>query len=399
MILLTLPEFQRATVPAATQPTLMRSRMIYIDNLRLAMIVLVVLIHLNVTYGQIGSWYYVEHRSLDALSSLIFSAFGSFTQAYFMGLLFFIAGYYVPGSYDRKGPWRFMKDRFVRLGVPTLVYMLLLNPLTSLIQAGYMGQMPDHNGQGYLGYILSLDVVAGSGPLWFALALLIFSLIYAGVRLGMSEKPPATSASHTLTHAAIVGGIGLLTVVTFAIRLVQPIGTSFYNMQLCFFPQYVMLFILGLFAYRVKFLDWLPRHLCMVWGKIAVFVGGVLWVAILLLGDAIHNIDPFFGGWHWQALAYAFWEALFCFGFSLGLLAWFKERCDKQNRLTAFLSANAFGVYVFHAPILVGVTMAMRGLLLHPMLKMGIAAAVVFPVCFGFSAMVRRVPLLRKVFS
>jgi len=50
------------------------------------------------------------------------------TQAYFMGLLFLIAGYFVPDSFDRKGPARFLRDRAVRLGIPTLIYMLFINP-------------------------------------------------------------------------------------------------------------------------------------------------------------------------------------------------------------------------------------------------------------------------------
>jgi fucose 4-O-acetylase-like acetyltransferase len=46
----------------------------------------------------------------------------SFQQGYFMGLLFMIAGYFVAGSYDRKGFGLFVGERFKRLIIPTLIY-------------------------------------------------------------------------------------------------------------------------------------------------------------------------------------------------------------------------------------------------------------------------------------
>lgn len=52
-------------------------------------------------------------------------------SAYFMGLLFLLSGYFTPGSFERKGPGTFLKDRLLRLGIPTLVYVFLLNPLTA----------------------------------------------------------------------------------------------------------------------------------------------------------------------------------------------------------------------------------------------------------------------------
>ncbi|MGB8379965.1 MAG: hypothetical protein WCG47_01735 [Dermatophilaceae bacterium] len=35
-----------------------------------------------------------------------------------LGLLFLLAGYFVPPAYDRKGPRRFLRKRWSRLGVP-----------------------------------------------------------------------------------------------------------------------------------------------------------------------------------------------------------------------------------------------------------------------------------------
>ena len=54
-------------------------------------IVMVVVIHVCATYSGLGSWYYHEEARLDAASLLVFFAYESFSQAFFMGILFFVA--------------------------------------------------------------------------------------------------------------------------------------------------------------------------------------------------------------------------------------------------------------------------------------------------------------------
>src|SRR5512137_1975608 len=105
------------------------NRLFFIDNIRWLMIIFVVMTHAAVTYSGLGMWYYIEPAKLDIVSILIFGIYQSFTQAYSMGLLFLIAGYFVPASFDRKGSGKFLRDRAVRLGIPTLIYMLLINTI------------------------------------------------------------------------------------------------------------------------------------------------------------------------------------------------------------------------------------------------------------------------------
>lgn len=105
-----------------------KKRLFYIDNIRLLMIVFVVVQHLAVTYSGMGSWYYKDGRPLGIAAQTLFGFYTSLQQGYFMGILFLIAGYFTPGAYDRKGFWRFLLDRFVRLGIPTLIYTFAVNP-------------------------------------------------------------------------------------------------------------------------------------------------------------------------------------------------------------------------------------------------------------------------------
>ena len=161
-----------------------KERLFYIDNLRLLVIVLVVSIHLAVTVSNFGSWYYVYSTHLDTLSTVWFAWYQSFTQGYFLGLLFLIAGYFVAGSYDRKGFEGFNWDRFKRLVIPTLIFMIAIDPFIGYIELG--NKLTSFN---------LINFLSATGPMWFAAALFGFCLIYGLMRL-ISRR--STSASKRL---------------------------------------------------------------------------------------------------------------------------------------------------------------------------------------------------------
>jgi len=88
---------------------------------------LVIAHHLMVIYANSGGWIYHEGRQ-DDITSALGGWFCAVNQAYFMGLFLFVAAYFVPGAYDRKGPGWFLFDRLVRLGIPLALYSWLLRP-------------------------------------------------------------------------------------------------------------------------------------------------------------------------------------------------------------------------------------------------------------------------------
>ena len=105
-------------------------RLLFIDNIRWSMIILVLSIHACDTYSPFGNWYYVDRQKAGLGTALAFGAYQSFLKAFFMAALFFIAGYFAASAYDRKGFAPFVCDRLVRLELPTLLYMLAIGPLT-----------------------------------------------------------------------------------------------------------------------------------------------------------------------------------------------------------------------------------------------------------------------------
>jgi hypothetical protein len=360
--------------------------------------------HAAVTYSNFGRWYFMEPALRSTPTLLFFAFFQSSLQAWFMGLLFFLAGYFVPPAFDRKGPGRFIADRAIRLGIPSLFYMLVIHPFVVSVMlplyrtghaSGFATRWFHYAFQFRIGHFGFME---GSGPMWFALALLVFCMAYAAIRGQPSAVAPKRVSPPG--SCAVAGLILLIAGCTFLMRVLQPIGTAILNMQLCFFSQYVILFVLGILARGQDWLVRIPYPFGMRWFVAALVLGPLMWTGVVVGGGALRGVrmEVFNGGWHWQSAANALWESFFCVGVCLGLTVLFREKLDRQGRLAHFLSANAFSVYVFHPPMLIGVTMVLHQLVAPTLFKFLLAAALAFALTVLASEYVfRRIPLLKRV--
>jgi len=370
----------------------------YLDNLRSSVIFLVVLMHSNVTYSGLGSWYYVEGdpSKLDFPSLAAFAVYGAYTQAWFMGILFFVAAYFAAGSLAARGPRGFMRERLFRLGLPLLVYVFLIDPFIGYFLVDYGGARERLGAaEAYLDYLASFRWLGSTGPLWFAETLLSFSGIYA---LARAVRPRRTVPGPAPGTARLVGVVAATGLAAFAVRLVQPIGASVANLQLGYFASYVALFLLGLHAGERGWLPYIPERSGLRWLIWTAALSFPLWGFVMVAGGALRGDDSFAGGPGWQSFAYAMWEAWVAVGFSLGLVVFFRKFLDKENRLTRILSGNSFGVYVFHAPVLVGLSTAAGPWRAPMIVKHLVAGPAAFLLTLALSALVlKRVPGLRKI--
>jgi glucans biosynthesis protein C len=402
-------------------------RLLFIDNIRWVMILFVLSMHAAVTYSNVGSWYYNEPATLSQGAKMGFVTYQFFLQSFFMGFLFFIAGYFVPLAYDKKGGRRFLKDRGIRLGLPTLLYIFVLQPLILyyIIRAWDPDSADRSFFRSYGRYLSSGRWLGGTGPLWFCEALLIFCIGYAGWRAlrgwqalragrvvaggqtgvggrtgvgeqtGAGERGPGAFPR----KAKVWGFILLIAGCSFLVRIPWPNGTSFYNLQFCYFSQYIFFFIAGTVAYRRSWLTTLPRRTGFFWGRAGFFRGLLLWFALLITGGALKGqIDVYAGGLHWQSMGLCFVESLAGVGISLYCLVLFRDRFNSQGRVARFFSENAFAVYVFHAPVLIAISLGMAGLHWPPLVKFVLLTVLSIVATYGICALlIRRIPLLKKI--
>jgi peptidoglycan/LPS O-acetylase OafA/YrhL len=388
-----------SAAPRAGGPALPK-RLPFIDNLRWVMIVLVIATHAAVTYSNQGLWYYTESMPLTRPEQLFFFAFEFFMKTFRMPMLFFLAGYFVPGSFDRKGSPFFLKDRCYRLGWPTLLYMFLLGPVTGFLAAYHRaaGGPAGTFLHEYARYITQGTFLRGFGPLWYCIVLLAFSFVYAGWRMlfSMEEKDAPRPFPGAATTGAFMTGMAL---VTFLARIPWPVGTAVYNLQFGYFPQYIAFFLAGTMAYRHNWLTTLPGATGRRWARTAIVAGPVGWMVLILAGGGLKGqAAAYLGGWHWQSLALSTLEAFIGVAISLGCITLFRDRFNSQGRLAAFFSANFFAVYVFHATVLVALARALAGWHGEALLKFAVVAVLAILLTYTLSAIVfRRLPLLRDI--
>src|SRR4030042_483496 len=285
-------------------------RLSYIDNIRILLTTLVILFHAASTYGAPGLWYYKESQPAIVTFAL-FSLFIVTNQAFFMGLFFIIWGFFTPVSYDRKGAARFLKERFLRLGIPIVFYILIIDPFLSfflrIIVGGFKGSFVEFLRQ-YLQHYRGLHV----GPLWFTQNLLLFAVVYALYRqiADLSDKSrPAILRKPTAKGTGVF--ILVLSMVTFIVRMRFPVihFTDYLNVQLAHFSHYISLFIVGIIAYRSGWLNDIPLSIAKKWFAVVLFFIVIIFPVMFTLGGASEgNIQPYMGGFCWQAFCYAVWE-------------------------------------------------------------------------------------------
>jgi glucan biosynthesis protein C len=374
------------------------ARLLFVDNLRIYLTILVILHHLIIIYSGSGGWIYHEGRQ-DEITSALGELFTAINHSYFMGLFLLIAAYFVPGSYDRKGAWRFMKDRLIRLGIPLAVYSWAIRPLLLYAGNSAYGDLSLSFLQWYSRQYFRDYGLIGGGPLWFISALLLFSLVYALVRLIQPARPAKADAETRFPGDAAIALFALaIGLVSFIVRLRFPTDWVFgpVNFQLADFSQYIALFIVGLVAYRRRWLLGMPPSVGRRWMGVAALLILLLVGIGVVGGDAIDD-TRFSGGWHWQALLSAVFQSYLCVSMVISLVYLFRRYLDRQGALAGYLSRNAYTAYLIHEAVITFAALATMGLMLHPLLKFILMALVSVPLTFGLSSLIRKLPYTERI--
>ena len=371
-------------------------RLLFIDNIRWTMIILVLSMHASDTYSPFGNWYYTEHPKVEPITVLAYAFYQSFLQAFFMALLFFIAGIFAAPSYDRKGFAGFGRERVMRLALPTLLYMFVIGPLTQYYLSHTWGE-------GGFPYQWQLHIVDGqilteTGPMWFAAVLLLFSLSYATIRLATSSIPRVSEHSAP-GNAELISFVGMMTVASFLVRIGLPENVSVLNTHPGDFPQYILMFAAGIVAARRRWLQTLTTSFSTRWAALLIAASIPLLALLLVFGGALQGkTEDYSGGFNAISFLKCLWESTVCVGMTLGLISLYRLKFDHQGKLAALLSRNAFAVYLFHPPIIISLAILMRPLHAPALIKTLLLTVATAVVTYALSnAVLRRTPLLRRI--
>jgi fucose 4-O-acetylase-like acetyltransferase len=312
-----------------------------------------------------------------------------------MGFFFLLAGYFTPASLERKGYARFVGDRFLRLGLPLLAFGLILGPLTAAI-VNYA------KGDGFWNVFpwLWRQREFINGPLWFAQALLIFSLCYcifrsvAGAPLAPAQRTPRpVPTGRWWMLSALAVGVAAL-----GIRQFVPTGVNVFGLQLGYFATYILLFAVGVAAWRS---DWL-RQLAWKNARAGIIAMVIAW-PLMPIGIAVaHTLygagkANFSGGLSWTAILYALWEPFVAWGLIAAWLLLFREHMNRPSAFWDWLGRRAYAVYIIHPPVLVSIALLLHGWAAPALIKFGVVGILACIATWLLADPLVRLPGVRSV--
>ena len=278
------------------------------------------------------------------------------------------------------------------MGIPVVFYIVLIAPVMEYVKARNEG-----DDDGFLSFAWTQLSDPAPGPTWFLEALLVFSLTYALIRAVWPSRGPVSREPLRGRQVAAVGVA--IAVLSFATHLVFPIGEEHFRIQFALFPQYAILFGLGCAAGRRGWLETLTlevRRRCGFAGLV-----GILALPVFLLAGGFTEgeaeRDLYAGGWHWQAAGTSLLEATLAATLPLFLIGWFREHWTGQGALLRGMSAAAYGAFIIHPPVVVGLALALQKTALPAELKFLLVLAGGVVRSFGITSLVMRIPAVGKV--
>ncbi|MFZ0322606.1 MAG: acyltransferase [Actinomycetes bacterium] len=363
------------------------SRLAFLDNVKVAMIVAVIVGHTLVAWSGFGSWYLYEPKLPEPLLTVavLVLLVGALCA---MPILFLVAGRLTPASWARKGTRRFVGDRVVRLGVPLLAFAWLASPLLEWVD-------PENHAaraRGFARFTSDLLWPLVPGPAWFLEVLLVLSIGYALARSAVSARLPGSLA---LRHRHLVVAATMVAVGSTLVRLWVPLGEERAHLALGQAPAWVVLFVLGVLGAERGWWESVPVALVRVWALLAV--AGALTAVTLGLVFGADSPELIAGGPHWPAALLALSEGLVAVGASVAVIELFKHRFAGQRRLGRMMAPAAYGAFLVHPLVLVGLILLARQVEMWTELRFAVVAALAVVGSFVIASLLRRVPGVRRV--
>ena len=336
-------------------------RLYYLDNLKVCLTVLVIMHHAGQAYGNGGEWPYTPSNPAEFMPWIWH--FFSTNAAFFMGLYFFISGYFVPRSFDKQGTKQFVQKKLLRLGIPLLFIGSIISIMTGKLEIAHM---------------------------WFVESLLVFCLIYALIRLMASPIDKVCNSKPTIIGLLIVASV--MGIGSYFIRQVSPqdhwiwpFGIIPLPMEPAHYLQYVMMFVLGILAYRFQWLDKMSNGV----GLTALLVG-----IALAVGNYLRDGGPWDAFvWQW----FGIYESLMCVFISFGLIWFFRQFVSTTSRFWQWCAAQSYGAYIFHLLLMIVLQNVVDGIWMGAFGKFLFIGVVTTILAFLLTWVVRTIPGVKQV--
>ena len=368
------------------------NRIYFLDNFRAVVIFFVIVLHASMSYMAFApEWWYV----IDPQSSLFFTAVVLLVDVPIMLILFFIAGYFAFPSLSKRGPAQFLKDKFVRIGLPWLFGVLVLAPpITYMVY--FSRDIPvslmEFWRNDFWGPLYQQSVY------WFLGILFLFFVLLSLVYVLSAHLRAVQQKIVQPTWFLLVGFILLMTAGFLTMNFFFPLDTWSNANRIFVFqplrtPLYIGYFVLGLYAYQAGwFTDngYHPRLL--VWLPILI-VSGLLYLGyrFTIPGPTQTTVVLKAG----NALLFN----IYCFSSLLGGAALLQRLFNTGSPLWKSLAGSSFGIYYLHPLFLFPLAFMFVALPLSIFLKALLLIVLTMLLSWAGTALVlKKLPFVRQIF-
>jgi len=319
------------------------NRVYFLDNLRTFMIFLVVLYHAGGVYESSGIWasfWIVDDPSTNHLAGIL----NIIIDIFVMPTVFFISGFFMPLSMEKRKGWAFLKSRFKRLIIPWIVAVLTLIPLYKIIFL-YSRNLPQESWTTYFHWS---NGIWNQNWLWFLPVLFIFDILYL-----LFSRANISISNITLKKAIwaifLMGFIYSFCMSIFKFQgWTKTIFIDFQNERLFI---YFMIFLLGSLCCKLKIFETDVTS-----KKLYIVVNCTAWIPInlyiLVLINFFIRPDSFI-------FSEIVDRILLWLGFHLSLLCLlylmvttFRYYLNKQGKILKTLNENSYNVYIIHVIVI-----------------------------------------------
>ena len=338
----------------------------YLDNLRWATVLSVLVYHVFYLFnsvgvlGGLGPFQNIQYQ--DAILYLLYP--------WFMALLFLIAGISSRCALAQRTPKEFIRSRTRKLLVPATLGLFVLQwPVgyLNIKMGGALDTIP-----AFIRY--PVFVLSGTGPLWFAQTLWLFSLLLIVIRR-LDKKDRVYQLCGTIGKPAII-----------ALGLLLWGGSQILNMPVITvyrFGIYFTAFLLGYFVFAHDSVEekLLQMHLPLLF-------------CALILG-VVFTLRYFGTNYTEDACLKSFLTNLYAWIMILAMLGCGKAWFDKTSPIASYFTGSSYGIYVVHYLVCLFVCYYLKSTALPAFLIYILSICATFIGSVALYELLRRIPIIR----
>lgn len=356
----------------------MEKRIYFLDHLRSAIILLVVVFHAALAYMVYApEWWYV----VDTKRVLAADLFVVWADIFIMPIMFFLSGYFGIQSLSKKSQRIFWLDKWKRIGLPWIFGAMVIAPHTAYLMIASR-DIPMTFWEFYTK--LFWGAAYQQSQYWYLGALMAFYVLLAIActlwpHLRQRIEPGAPSAG-TFWGLGFLGafGVGIVNAVYSDGTWIHPLYVLV--LQPTRVPLYLLYFALGVVAWRRHwFTEKGYSPSLAAWGPLFLLTS-LVYVSHKFYSSAVLGVEG-----QTYLILNAIVHSFFCLSAVFGLIALFKQFCTLTTPVWAALSATSYPIYYIHQTVVQELNWMVRPLETNAFMKYLLVCGLALTACYLIS--------------